>query len=105
MEKASLKLLFVFVLVFSTTCFPEGAEALGYCSSDSDCPSRCPAGCTDAHCQYVAEGFPEGAEALGYCSSDSDCPSRCPEGCTDAHCQYVAEGDFECYCGLNPCLG
>ncbi|KAG6790447.1 hypothetical protein POTOM_006601 [Populus tomentosa] len=35
--------------------FPEGAEALGYCSSDSDCPSRCPAGCTDAHCQYVAE--------------------------------------------------
>ncbi|KAJ6966429.1 hypothetical protein NC652_004094 [Populus alba x Populus x berolinensis] len=69
MEKASLKLLFVFVLVFSMTCFPEGAEALGYCSSDSDCPSRCPA------------------------------------GCTDAHCQYVAEGDFECYCGLNPCLG
>ncbi|KAJ6983399.1 hypothetical protein NC653_026261 [Populus alba x Populus x berolinensis] len=55
MEKASLKLLFVFVLVFSATYFPEGAEALGYCSSDSDCPSRCPEGCTDAHCQYVAE--------------------------------------------------
>ncbi|KAJ6860573.1 hypothetical protein NC651_036844 [Populus alba x Populus x berolinensis] len=54
---------------------------------------------------FVIVFFLDEVEALGYCSSDSDCPSRCPLGCTDAHCQYVAEADFECYCGLNPCLG